>query len=109
MKVAIIGSRSVTALNIGEYLPACTTTIVSGGSRGVDSLAAEYARAHGIELIEFLPDYKRYGRGAPLQRNALIVEACDIVLAFWDGVSRGTKYTINLAKQAGKEVIIHIV
>ncbi|MBR3631346.1 MAG: hypothetical protein IKN55_12860, partial [Oscillospiraceae bacterium] len=50
---------------------------------GIDSDARAYAQQHGIPIKEFLPDYKRYGRGAPLKRNLLIIEYADVVLAFW--------------------------
>ena len=64
MKVAIIGSRSLIIQNIESYLPSNITEIISGGARGVDASAKEYALAHGITITEFLPDYRRYGRSA---------------------------------------------
>lgn len=106
MKIAVVGSRTIEINNLEEYLPEDTTTIVSGGAKGVDSSASEYAKKMGIELIEHLPDYKLYGRGAPIVRNRLIVEDCDILYAFWDGKSKGTKYTIDYARKMGKEVVI---
>ena len=72
MKAAVVGSRGIVNLDLSKYLPSEVTCIVSGGAKGVDSIAAEYARAKGLELQEFLPDYSRYGRGAPLKRNELI-------------------------------------
>lgn len=104
MKVAIIGSRSITSANIGAHIPAGTTCIISGGARGVDTLAAEYARANNIPLQVFLPDYARYGKAAPIMRNNLIIEACDMLIAFWNGKSRGTAYTFQSANRLGKAV-----
>ena len=104
MKAAVVGSRSISNLDLSQYLPSEVTCIVTGGAKGVDSIAAEYAREKGLELQEFLPDYQRYGRGAPLKRNELIIAACDLVFAFWDGVSHGTKFTIEKARKAGKQV-----
>ena len=95
MRVAIVGSRSITHLDLEKYLPEDTTEIISGGARGVDILAREYALAHNIPLREFLPNYDKYGRGAPLRRNTTIVENADYVLAFWDGESRGTIHTVR--------------
>ena len=106
MKLAIIGSRNLYVDNLEEYLPEGITEIVSGGARGIDSSAAAYARAHGIKLVEFLPDYGKYGRSAPLKRNHLIVDYADAGIAFWDGVSRGTSYTIDLFKAANKPIRI---
>ena len=99
MKTAIIGSRSLTVTNLEEYLPADTTEIVSGGARGIDTCAREYATRHGIPLTEFLPDYEKYGKAAPLFRNDLIVEYSDMVIAFWDGKSRGTQYVIRKCRE----------
>ena len=67
----------------------------------------KFRRTHvNLKLIEFLPEYDKYGRQAPLIRNKLIVENCDCLIAFWDGVSRGTKYTIDYATKMGKPVKI---
>ena len=95
MKVAVIGSRGLSVSDLSKYLPEDTTEIVSGGARGVDTSAKEYALSHGIKLTEFLPEYEKYGRSAPLKRNITIIEYADIVLAFWDGKSRGTKFVID--------------
>ena len=81
--------------------------IITGGAKGVDSLAEDFARSHGIELVVFKPDYKAHLRGAPIRRNERIAKECDALLAFWDGKSRGTRYTINYAMKLGKRV--HVV
>ena len=108
MKVAVIGSRSLRVDGLGKYLPEGVTEIVSGGARGVDTSAREYALSHGIALTEFLPEYDKYGRGAPLRRNITIIEHADLVLAFWDGKSRGTKFVIDRCKERGIPVKIYI-
>ncbi|MBQ8683889.1 MAG: DUF2493 domain-containing protein [Clostridia bacterium] len=108
MKVAVIGSRSLCVDDLSPYLPPETTELVSGGAKGIDSCAKNYALVHGIKLTEFLPDYRRYGRfAAPLKRNETIVDYADRVVALWDGVSRGTLSTINYARKAGKSLDIH--
>lgn len=80
MKVAVVGSRGLIVKNLGDYLPKNTTEIISGGARGVDTCAKEYAVANGIKLTEFLPEYQKYGRGAPLKRNITIIKKADLVL-----------------------------
>lgn len=104
MKIAVIGSRNLVADNIGEYLPPNTTEIISGGAKGIDSCAREYAHKNGIKLTEFLPEYKIYGRFAPLKRNLQIIEYADEVIAFWDGKSKGTKYVIDHCENKDKPV-----
>lgn len=109
MKLAIVGSRSINNIDIGTYIQEVPTEIISGGAKGVDTLASEYAIRNNIKLTEILPDYKRYGRGAPIIRNSQIVECCDKLIAFWDGKSRGTLSSINLAKKLGKELQVIII
>lgn len=101
MKVAVIGSRNLSVPDLTDYLPTDTTEIVSGGAKGIDTCARQYALAHALTLTEFLPDYARYGRGAPLRRNIEIIGYADCVLAFWDGTSRGTKYVIDQCAKRG--------
>ena len=108
MKVAVIGSRGLTISNLGEYLPPDTTEIVSGGADGIDATAAAYAAEHGLILTEFLPEYARYGRGAPFRRNRQIVDYADTVIAIWDGQSHGTRFVIDLCQKQGKPLRIVI-
>lgn len=109
MRVAVIGSRGITVSDLGLFLPENTTEIISGGAKGIDTSAKEYALTHGIKLTEFLPEYALYGRAAPLKRNITIIENADIVLAFWDEKSRGTKFVIDSCQKLGVEVRVHIV
>ncbi|NLO46507.1 MAG: hypothetical protein GX107_08480 [Clostridiales bacterium] len=108
MKVAIIGSRGLKVENLERYLPVETTEIVSGGAIGIDTCAREYALAHSIKLTEFLPQYNTYGRSAPLKRNITIIEYSDLVLAFWDGKSRGTRFVIDNCKKRGIPVRVFV-
>jgi predicted alpha/beta superfamily hydrolase len=110
-KIAIVGSRNWTDnQRIREYidgLPA-KAIIISGGAQGVDSVAATYARKKNYHVIELLADWEKHGRGAGMIRNSEIVEQSDVVIAFWDGESRGTKDTINKALAAPhiKQVVV---
>lgn len=108
MKVAIVGSRkwpyraavSFCVQGIAREHPGAV--IVSGGAEGVDKVAEETARVCGLEVELHLPDWKAHGRAAGPLRNRLIVESADRVVAFWDGESRGTLSSINIAKKLGK-------
>ena len=95
LRVAVVGSRNIKSIDIGILLPGHVTEIISGGARGVDAAARIWALAHDIPLHEFLPDYRRYGRSAPLRRNDAIVATADYVIIVWDGVSRGTRYVLK--------------
>ena len=109
MKIAIIGSRNITSLDLSEYVPENVTEIVSGGAKGVDTLAKEYALKQKLKLTEFLPEYSKYGKAAPLKRNITIIEHADLVLAFWDGKSKGTKFVIDECAKRSIPVEVHIV
>ncbi len=106
MKVAIIGSRNLQLTNLAQYLPENTTEIVSGGARGIDACAKSFAEANNIKITEFLPNYKLYGRAAPLKRNIEIINYSDIVLAFWDGKSTGTRFVIENCRKLDKPIKI---
>lgn len=110
MVVAIVGSRGITVSGsfLSQVLPPACSCIVSGGARGVDQCAAVFARAQGIPLREFLPDYKSFGRRAPLVRDDELIAVADLVLAFWDKQSRGTAYTVRQARRAGVPVRVFV-
>ena len=107
--IAIVGSRDYPNLaavaDFVRRLPK-DTCVVSGGARGVDKVAEEHARACGLQVKVFPAKWAVEGRAAGFNRNIEIVKASDIVMAFWDGKSKGTAHTIRLAKQLGKELYI---
>ncbi|MCL2544566.1 MAG: DUF2493 domain-containing protein [Clostridia bacterium] len=109
MKVAVIGSRGLKVAELGKYLPPETMEIVSGGAKGVDTSVREYAQAHGVKLTEFLPEYEKYGRSAPLKRNIAIIEYADVVMAFWDGKSSGTRHVISNCRKKGVPVKVFLI
>lgn len=110
MKIAVVGSRS---FHNYEKLKSVLqryeiTEVISGGAVGADALAKKYAQEFNINLTEFIPDWKTYGRGAGVIRNKEIVMQADKVIAFWDGVSNGAKMTISFAKKLDKDVLVII-
>jgi len=107
-KVAIVGSRNFSdylllkaTLDKLDFVP---TEIISGGAIGADSLGERYAKEHNIVTNIFLPNWAEHGKKAGFLRNSDIVEASDLVIAFWDSESKGTLDSINKAKKLGKDV-----
>ena len=108
--VLICGSRSIRNLNISRYIrPSSCGAIVCGGAVGVDSIAYSWAKQNGIETIVYKPNYEIYGRRAPLVRDEEMAEFCDVIICFWDGKSRGSKYTCDYGKKIGRKVIVHLI
>ena len=113
MRIAIVGSREpkISYERFCEIVTKYTQRnkvdkIVSGGAAGIDTFARQYAEERGIKLVEFLPDYEKDGRGAPLVRNQKIVDASDVMFAFPCGECKGTHNSIEKAKKAGRIVKI---
>ena len=108
MKIAIVGSRSITAEIPENCIPEGVTEIISGAAKGIDTSARNVAREHHIFLTDILPEYDLYGKRAPLIRNDLIISLADMVLIFWDGKSRGTGYNIKKCKELRKPYVLYI-
>lgn len=114
MKLAVIGSRTFidfekmkSAIETFEKEYGNISEIVSGGAKGTDTLAERFAAERDdIKLTIFHSQWHRYKAGAGKMRNSQIAEHCEMLLAFWDGVSRGTKDTITKVNKMGKRVVI---
>ena len=114
MHLAIVGSREFTdyavfSAQVDEYIAVngSPASIVSGGARGVDTMAERYAKEHGI-ATSIKPAQWRvngvYDRRAGFRRNSEIVAECTHAIAFpWVG-SGGTQDTIRKLQLAGKPV-----
>lgn len=108
-RVAVVGSREYPNLEeveefIGSLPPDCT--IVSGGAKGVDTAAKQAAKKWDFKYVEWPAEWNKYGKQAGFYRNYQIVYNCDIVVAFWDGYSSGTKHTIDIAREQGRRCIV---
>ncbi len=109
MKLLISGSRNITEFDLSSYIPLETSTIISGGAKGIDAVAEKCADQHNIDKIIIKPQYHIYGKYAPIKRNEEMVDIADKVLIIWDGTSRGTKFTAAYAKKQNKLLDIIII
>lgn len=109
MKIAIVGSRNFSNLALVrafvQELPR-DTEIVSGGGRGVDTVAVEEATALGMPTKVFPAEWEKYGKAAGFRRNIDIVSYADEVVAFWNGESRGTKHAMELARMGHRRLTV---
>lgn len=109
MKVGIVGSRGFDDYDMVEHhLNQFTniTKIISGGAKGADSLGEKYADANDIEKVIHYPDWEKYGKGAGFIRNTRIVKDSDLVIAFWDGKSKGTRDSISKAYKSLTPILV---
>ena len=114
MNLAIVGSRSFPQLKLLEWYVSDLPhglTILSGGARGVDQAAAEYARRRGLKVVEYLPDLaeckeRHEYTKAYHARNERLVADADLVVAFTEKDYGGTWDTIRRAQKAGKPLKI---
>lgn len=118
MRVAIVGSRDYPDLvAVRDFVGALPpgTVVLSGCARGVDSIAEDAARLCGLEFVGYpvsreglppFPNGRAEFRVRALQRNRRMVDDADYVVAFWDGKSTGTAYTINYARRKGLRCLV---
>ena len=106
MRIAVVGSRNLCFYEFEKFFPNEEYEIISGGARGIDSCVKEYAKKNDIIFTEILPQYNIYGRAAPIIRNRIIADLSDLVFAFWDGKSKGTKNVIDYCRKTNKKVKI---
>lgn len=97
MKFGIVGTRTFDDY---EFFKKNTefffiNEIHTGDARGVDSMARKYAIEKDLPLTIHCADWDFYGKAAGPIRNVTIIESVDMILAFWDGKSVGTKQVIN--------------
>jgi predicted Rossmann fold nucleotide-binding protein DprA/Smf involved in DNA uptake len=114
INLAIIGSRNFTDKTffnnkISEWITKYgkPNRIISGGAKGADTLAADYARERGIELIIYFPDWTQYGKAAGPIRNTLIINHCTHVLAFPSKNGIGTQDSLQKAEKLGKDITVY--
>ena len=118
IKIGIIGSRDYSCyMCFKEKLQTILEIIkkenknydymfVSGGARGIDSFANDFAKEFGISILIHYPNWNLYGKKAGFIRNDLIVNSSDFFIIFWDGVSKGTEDSIKKIKKLNKKFVL---
>lgn len=113
MKLAVVGSRSFNNYEILERIinkivaSVNISTIVAGGAFGADLLGKRFAKENNLNYIEILPNWEQYGKKAGYIRNVKIWDNSDLGVAFWDGESKGTTHSFEIAKKQKKVIYIY--
>lgn len=112
MRIAIVGSRRFSEpTRVTDYVNALPprASIITGSASGVDAAATKAARAKGIAVQVIPASFDELADAArSAARNQKLVDACDVLVAFWDGSSKGTRSTVDRALNSGKEVHVFI-
>ena len=110
MKLIIAGSRTFT-----DYQLLCQTLapehhritqVITGGARGADQLGYRWAWKHAIRHQLFRADWERFGKSAGVRRNYQRAQEGDVLVAFWDSQSPGTRHMIACMEQLSKPVVV---
>ncbi len=108
MRVAIIGSRHFSDLTqVESYVRAlpADARLVTGSASGVDAAVTRAARERGLAVRVVPASFEEAGdQQAAAARNQRLVDQCDVLVAFWDGSSGGTRATVERALDSGREV-----
>ena len=104
--IAVIGSRNFCDYsffaeklehllqNLSDY------SFVSGGCKdSADALIVRFCQENNFKLIEHLPDWELHKKAAGIIRNKLIINDATHIIAFWDGISKGTANSLKLAEK----------
>ena len=124
MRVIIAGSRNFVNYNLLQAEcdkilsaeikkePVTDVTIISGGASGADKLGEKYAKKRHLSIVRFEANWDRFKNAAgPIRNEKMAKYAAEVdrkmLIAFWDGQSKGTGSMIDLAKKHGIEV--HVI
>lgn len=121
MKIIIAGSRNLvdkkkiipiianglSEICSSEGISKQDIELVSGGARGIDTIAQEFAQMYNIKFTLFVANWEYFGKRAGYIRNEKMAKYADALIAIWDGQSKGTKHMINLAKKYNLTVVIY--
>jgi predicted Rossmann-fold nucleotide-binding protein len=123
MKLLITGSRtaSVGMLSYARKVVARAKelgwTVLVGDAPGIDAAVIEECDLLEVPVLVYGANGKMRHQtktgtnvaclGSYTDRDRIMVEACDICMAIWNGSSRGTVTNYEAAKALGKEVHLY--
>lgn len=112
MRIAIVGSRRFAAPNrVTDYVRSLPrgSSIVTGSASGVDAAATRAAREAAVPVHVIPASFEELADPSKsAARNQKLIDACDVLVAFWDGSSKGTRTTVERALDSGKEVHVFV-
>jgi hypothetical protein len=104
MKVILAGSRTIADFNLlvkainkaYDEEGISITEIISGGAKGVDTLAEQFSEEANIPITVILAQWGIYGKKAGILRNIdMSNSGSEALICLWDGISPGSKHMID--------------
>lgn len=112
-KIIIAGGRNFNDYNVVKHVCDKYTKdkynsieVVCGMAKGVDLLGKKWGDDNGYNIKEFPANWVKYRSSAGPIRNKQMAEYGNVLIAFWDSNSKGTKNMIDIAKDLGLDIII---
>ena len=113
LQVAVAGSRGFngyglakrTLLNVLYHYR--TFDIISGHVVGAGRLGERFAEEYSVDYKVFMPEWDKYGKSAGIIRNEEMANLADILIAFWDGESAGTRHMIKCTGKLDKPIYVY--
>lgn len=114
MRLACVGSSNITNAQVGlaemiirgVLVSTYVDTLVSGGAKGIDSVAEGVAFMLDIPTKIYLPSEPRWEPNGYKERNLLIAEDCTHLLCIrtQQSTTYGSGWTADRAEEMGKTV-----
>lgn len=106
MRLLVCGSRGwadrayLYGVLDGIHASQDVTVVIEGEASGADGMARDWAVGRRIVTVPFLAKWAEHGRSAGVRRNEAMLThgKPELVVAFWDGKSRGTADMIGRAR-----------
>jgi hypothetical protein len=113
MRVLVCGDRRwedrayLVGVLDGIHASQGISVLIEGEAHGADTMAAAWARGHGIVVLPFTADWAQHGRAAGIIRNNAMLRygKPELVVAFHPNIlaSKGTGDMVARARKAGVE------
>lgn len=108
----MVGSRRFPDLaRVEDYVRSLPSdaSLVTGSASGVDAAVTKAARERGLPVLRVAASFEEASDARrSAERNQRLIDQADALVAFWDGVSQGTRMTVERALDSGKEVHVFV-
>ena len=117
LRVIIAGGRDFTNVNVmatalnnlqdvDHVIEIEKLTLICGMARGADLTAYKLFSEAGLPVEKYPANWDQYGKQAGYIRNTQMANVADMLIAFWDGESRGTAHMIHTARARNLKVLV---